>query len=108
MKLDGPHREHKSYCGSLLTILFVTISVVFIYTKILTIVKKQDIDIMSVIEEAAISYDDKFDANDGFFVAAALTAYDSEEEIVEEERYGELVIEHYGWGNYEDAIEVAS
>lgn len=41
-------------------------------------------------------------------MAAALTAYDSEEKIIEEERYGELVIEHYGWGNDEDATEVES
>ena len=57
---------------------------------------------MSALEEDAISFDYKFDSDDGFFVAAALTAYDEEEDIIEEERYGELVIEHYGWGNEED------
>ena len=42
----------------------------------------------------------KFSPEEGFFVAAALTAYDSETEIIEvPELYGELVIEHYGWGN---------
>ena len=29
----------------------------------------------------------------------ALTEYDDNREVVEEERYGELIIEHYGWGN---------
>ena len=57
---------------------------------------------MSALEEDAISFDYKFGSDDGFFVAAALTAYDEEEDIIEEERYGELVIEHYGWGNEED------
>ena len=42
----------------------------------------------------------KFTPAEGFFVAAALTAYDSNTEIIEvPEKYGELVIEHYGWGN---------
>ena len=42
----------------------------------------------------------KFTPEEGFFVAAAITAYDSETESIEvPERYGELVIEHYGWGN---------
>ena len=42
----------------------------------------------------------KFTPAEGFFVAAAFTAYDSNPEIIEvPEKYGELVIEHYGWGN---------
>ena len=60
---------------------------------------------MSALEESAISSDYKFGADDGFFVAAALTAYDLNEEITEEERYGELVIEHYGWGYDGNYIE---
>ena len=32
-------------------------------------------------------------------MAAALTEYDSNSEIIEEARYGELVFEYYGWGN---------
>ena len=42
----------------------------------------------------------KFTPEEGFFVAAAITAYDSVEESIEiPDKYGELVIEHYGWGN---------
>lgn len=36
-------------------------------------------------------------------MAAALTVYDSNTTVVEEPRYGELIIEHYGWG-YNDTI----
>lgn len=32
-------------------------------------------------------------------MAAALTVYDDDPEIVEEARYGELVFEYYGWGH---------
>ena len=54
---------------------------------------------MGNLEVGALSSDDKFSAEKGLFVAAALTAYDSVEESIEEPRYGELVIEHYEWGN---------
>ena len=36
-------------------------------------------------------------------MAAALTEYDSNTEFIEDPRYGELIIEHYGWG-YEEFI----
>lgn len=54
---------------------------------------------MGNLEVGALSSDDKFSAAKGLFVAAALTAYDSVEESIEEPRFGELVIEHYEWGN---------
>ena len=53
---------------------------------------------MGAIVENAFDYSDKFSAEEGLFIAAAITEYDSNTEIVEEERYGELIIEHYGWG----------
>lgn len=31
-------------------------------------------------------------------MAAALSEYDNNPEIIEEARYGELVFEYYGWG----------
>ena len=37
-------------------------------------------------------------------MAAALTKYDSNTTLTEEKQYGELVIEHYGWG-YSDDIQ---
>ena len=41
------------------------------------------------------------------FIAAALTKYDSETEPLDDPRYGDLVIEHYGWG-YGDGISSGS
>ena len=42
------------------------------------------------------------------FVAAALTEYSSNTEIIEEAKYGELFIEHYGWGNDDSDINGSS
>ena len=33
------------------------------------------------------------------FLAAALTEYDGEQEIIERPEYGELILEQYSWGN---------
>ena len=55
-------------------------------------------------QQFAFTHDEKFTAEEGLFVAAAITEYDSNTEIIEESRYGELVIEHYGWGCSEDGI----
>ena len=72
--------------------------ILFTYTKVVTLVEKNDVDIMSALLEDKIDYSTKFTTQDGFFVAAALTMYDSNPEPIEEERFGELIIEHYGWG----------
>ena len=57
MKLDGEDIEQQSYCGSILTILLFTISLMFLFTKIMTIVYKYDVSIMSSLAEGAIKFD---------------------------------------------------
>ena len=55
---------------------------------------------MSAVAEFAIGDDEKFTKQEGFFVAVALTEYDNNTEVIEvPDVYGELIIEHYGWGN---------
>ena len=60
--------------------------------------KGTDVTIMLNYAEGAFTQDDTFTAEDGLFIAAALTEYNQDTEIIEEKRYGELVIEQYGWG----------
>ena len=48
--------------------------------------------------------DYKFKGQDGLFIAAALTMYNTDTEILEDKSYGELTIEHFGWGNSEANI----
>ena len=103
MKLDGAKVDQKSYMGAVLTILLYLTTLLFTYTKFKTLHEKNDVDIMSALIEGAIDHTEKFTSENGFFVAAALTEYDSNTEIIEEEKYGELIIEHFGWG-YEEGI----
>ena len=65
-----------------------------------TLLGIKDVDIIESFLDNAIDASEQFTASsDDFFVAAALTQFDSNPEIVESEEYGELLIEHYGWGN---------
>ena len=66
---------------------------------------------MDIISSKQVQYFDDsevFGSKDGFFMAAALTHYDSNPEIVESPEYGELLIEHYGWGNSHLGYEYGS
>ena len=107
MKLDGSSIEIQSYMGSALTIIMGLITIMFTYTKIITLIEKNDVDLMYALMENAIDFREPFSTTNGLFLAAALTAYDSNTEIVEEERFGELIIEHFGWG-YGDGIDIGS
>ena len=70
----------------------------FSITKFQTLIMMAEVDIHQATEEYGLDQTERFTAEDGFFVAAALTAY-KDPEPVELEEYGELVIEQYGWGN---------
>ena len=78
--------------GFSLTIFLSLIMTAFLYGKITVLAYKKDVDVMSVTVENALDYNFKFDADQGFFMAAALTEYDSNTEIIEEpEVYGKLI-----------------
>ena len=100
MKLDGPIAAHKSYMGASLSLLLEMILLMYFVTKIISIYAKWEVDIMSVKLENALTFDDKFDSSNGLFIAAALTEYDDNPEVIEvPEKYGELVVNHYRWGH---------
>ena len=97
--VDGESSNRVSYMGAFLSAIIFGVTAIFLYSKVMVLIKSSDITIMMNTLEGAFTYDDKFTANEGLFIAAALTEYDSNTEVIEEARYGELVIEHYGWGN---------
>ena len=105
MKLDDGKTTKDSIMGATLTILLILMVGLFTITKVLTWFNRLDVDIMSALQENEIDFNFKFTTEEGFFLAAALTEYNSDREITEDKRYGELVIDHYGWGN-SDGTEI--
>ena len=102
MKINEGDDKIYSYCGAFLTIILIGITSIFLYSKAMVLYKGTDVTIMGNLAEGAYTYDDTFTADNGLFIAAALTEYNYETEIIEEKRYGELIIQHYGWGNTAD------
>lgn len=100
MKISKEDENLSSGCGVLLTILLTFLMLAFLYTKVLTWHFKKDVDVMGALIDHYYSETDRFNATNGFFVAAGLTNYDSNTTLTEEKRFGELVFEHYGWGNH--------
>ena len=67
----------------------------------MVLIKESDVRITRNVKEGEYTYNDTFSGENNFFIAAALTEYDENEEIEERPEIGELIIEHYGWG-YEE------
>ena len=105
MQISDEGAYQTSWMGFFLSILLGMIMLIFLWSKAVTWHQKKDVDIMSATIENAFDFNDKFTAKQGLFVAAALTEYDNNTERIEvPEKYGELVIEHFGWGYDDDKI----
>ena len=106
MKIDfesaGP--AYKSYMGATVSIIFIVISAVFLFSKILILVNNSHIMITSKLLEDVIGSSEHFSHTDGLFVSAALTKYDNSLEPIEDPQYGYLDIAHYGWDANEHGI----
>ena len=89
--------------GTFASLILWGIVGIFCYSKVLAWYEYKDVDIMSSTMENFFDYDYRFNSTQGLFVAAAITEYDLNPDIIEKPEMGELIIEHYGWG-YEDKI----
>ena len=107
MRFEGGG-AYVSYMGALCSAIFISISLIFLYSKIMVLVEVSAVTVIPNLKEGALTFNDKFTADDGFFIAVALTKFDSETEPLDDPRHGELLIEHYGWGNGGDDIGTVS
>ena len=99
MNIYKDHDNKPSWMGLCLTILVVLSMFLFLYPKLTAWIFRTEVDVFGAEIEFAIDYREKFNVDDGLFIAAALTEYNSDPEILEDkEVYGELVLKHYGWG----------
>ena len=100
MKLEHDESAYTSCLGAMCTIVVAIFLFGFSYTKMITLVGRKDVDIIESTQDFYFEDNERFSAaDDDFFLAAALTHYDSNRTLTEDPRYGELLIEHYGWGN---------
>ena len=74
--------------GALVSIIFIFLSCLFLYSKIMVMYYVSQVTIISNLVEGAYTHDDKFSTENGLFVAVALTEYDDERESIEDPSYG--------------------
>lgn len=60
MKLDGGMAEQKSYMGASLTLILFLATLIFAYTRIISMVNKDMVDVLSYETENAIDFKEKF------------------------------------------------
>lgn len=96
---DGAGPGYKSYMGAFVSIVYIILVSVFLYSKCATLYHDTAINIKSTLVENGIHMSHVFSNEDGFFVAAAITAYDNETEPPSDlAKYGELVFQRHTWG----------
>ena len=89
---EGAGPGYKSYMGAFVSIVYIILVSVFLYSKCATLYNDTDINIKSTLLENSIHMRHVFDSKNGFFVAAAITAFDNETELPSDlAKYGELV-----------------
>ena len=107
MKVDfeGAGPAYKSYMGATVSIIFIILSVGFLYKKVGVLANSSHMIITSKILEDVVPSDESFNyQDDSFFIAGALTEYDSETESIEDPKYGKLIFNLNGWYATEEGI----
>ena len=102
MRVDDGKIAHGSYAGFFCTVILTLLIASYTYQKIDVLENKKDVDILATTTHSHFTPDYIFDHTRGFNIAAAFTAYDSNPERIDDERYGKLVFNHYYWGQQPD------
>ncbi len=97
MNFDGSSNTKLSHMGAFLTIIQFTIVCMFSVSKFLTWSTLDDVNIFQAVQRQKIDHTTTFSPEQGFYMAAGITEYDNNPEIIEEAKYGELTFEYYSW-----------
>ena len=62
------------------------------------LINKKDVDVLTATKDLYYGSDFRFEYKDGFNVAVAFTAYDTDPEWILDESIGEIYFNHFQWG----------
>lgn len=102
MKLDSGSDEVRSILGALCSFALFLLVLMYAYLKADVLYNKKDVDILSTTNDNFFTPDNVINYENGFNIATAFTAFDSETEEILDPTIGELVFTHYYWGVQED------
>ena len=102
MKLDEGTSVVQTKLGACYTLIVIFLVAAYAMQKTEILINRKDIDVLSTVNDSHYNEDFVFKYEDGFNLAVALTAYDSNPEPILDPRIGELVFNHYSWGPNRD------
>ena len=98
MTINGNFRIAKSFFGSILSLMILSLTVLYSYQKIEVLIEKKDVDVLSATKDLVFSDQDKFTYQNGFNIAAAFSEFNNNKEWELDPSYGTLVFNSYEWG----------
>lgn len=100
MKLERDESTYASFFGACCSIVIAIFMLGFVYTKLMILLNRKEINVVEASQDFTFADTEPFSAKEhNFFLAAALTQYDSNRTVTESKEYGEIEFTHYGWGN---------
>mmetsp|Transcript_9947 Transcript_9947/g.12400 ORF Transcript_9947/g.12400 Transcript_9947/m.12400 type:complete len:147 (+) Transcript_9947:175-615(+) len=97
MQLDEGS-DVRTAMGSICSVFLLTITCLYAYIKFDVLINRKDVDVLTANRDMFYSDDFIFGYEQGFNVAAAFTAYDSETEWILDKKYGEIFFNGFAWG----------
>lgn len=70
--------------------------------KLDVLLNKRDVDLITTTISNANTYEDFFDSSMGLNIAVAFTSYDNDQDPIDDPTIGEVVFNHYKWGQNPD------
>ena len=98
MQLEDSEPKLRTELGGMCTLLYVTLVLIYACAEFESLINRGDVEMRTVVIDAHLNDDFIFDHERGLNVAAALTAYDNEQEMILDQSYGQIVFELYSWG----------
>ena len=100
--MDAGVANIKTLMGTLCSLIWVGIIIVYAMQKIDILVWKKSVTILQSIKDLHFKDRDEFTYEQGLNVAVAFTAFDNEVTWSLDPSYGELVFNSYEWGYYDN------
>ena len=98
MKIDKGHSIISTTVGSIFSIILFIIVGCYTFQKSNIMINKTDDYVMTSIQDNFFSLDYSFGFEQGFNVAVAFTAFDTNEENILTPDIGKIVFRQYAWG----------
>ena len=102
MNLDSGSTQLNSWMGSICSFFLIGIVLAYVYQKVDVLLFKRDVDILQTTAYLALTDQDEFNFDKGLNIAVAFTGYDSDTEMFDDPTIGQVVFNHYQWGENPD------